>query len=92
MSIESLETMRKRLIFRSWHRGTKELDLILGPFANTFVPEFSEADLNAYEKLLHCNDPEVYGWLTGKGEPEERDLSSMVSKIGSFVTERHAAS
>ncbi len=52
MIVERLENKRKRLIFRSWHRGMKEMDQIMGSFANEFVPSFSEAELDQYEELL----------------------------------------
>jgi len=60
---------RKRLLFRSWHRGTREADLILGSFANTHLAGFSDAQLSAYEALLECNDAELFDWITGKGAP-----------------------
>jgi len=88
MSIENLENIRKRLIFRSWHRGTKELDLIFGPFSESCVPGFGEDDLAAYDRLLECNDPEVYGWVTGKATPKNPELASMIEKICTFIADR----
>lgn len=61
--------MRKRLIFRSEHRGTKEMDLLLGSFARRYVPEFSEAELLDYQELLQNNDPDLYNWITGQEAP-----------------------
>ena len=65
---ETTENKRKRLIFRSGHRGTKEMDLILGSFARKYVPEFSEDELAVYDDLLQENDPNLYNWITGKEE------------------------
>lgn len=64
--ISPLDPRRKRLIFRSWHRGTREMDLIMGRFADAHVPGMSEDDLAAYERLLSCQDPDLYDWYTGK--------------------------
>lgn len=69
MSLEDIENMRKRLIFRSEHRGTKEMDLLLGSFAKKHVPDFSESELREYQDLLEHNDPDLYNWITGQEEP-----------------------
>ena len=63
---DPLEITRKRLIFRSWHRGTREIDLILGSFADKHVPEFSAEELTLYENLLQENDPDLYNWISGR--------------------------
>lgn len=63
---ETLENKRKRLIFRSWHRGTREMDLILGSFAQAHVPGMNKADLAAYDELLMESDPDIYNWYTGR--------------------------
>jgi len=62
----SIEDRRKRLRFRSWHRGTKEADLILGRFADTYLDTFDEEQLDVYEWLLDQSDPEIYDWITGR--------------------------
>src|SRR5438874_2155068 len=49
---ETLDTRRKRLLFRSWHRGTKEADLLLGSFAERHLASFTEAQLETYEARL----------------------------------------
>ena len=63
---ETIENRRKRLIFRSWHRGTREMDLIMGSFADQNVPGFGADELEQYEELLINNDPDLYNWYTGK--------------------------
>lgn len=65
---ETEENTRKRLIFRSEHRGTKEMDLLMGSFARKYVPEFTAAEIAQYEDLLQNNDPDLYNWITGKEE------------------------
>jgi antitoxin CptB len=71
---DELTNLRKRLIFRSWHRGTREMDLIMGRFAESAVPEMAEADLTTYAQLLEENDPDIYDWLCGRQPiPESSD-------------------
>lgn len=64
-TIEDIETTRKRLIFRSWHRGTREMDLLMGSFADKNVRGFSEGELEQYAALLELSDPDLYNWITG---------------------------
>ena len=66
MTVKDIETERKRLIFRSWHRGTREMNLLLGSFADAHVPGFSEAELAQYEEILSYSDPDLYDWITGR--------------------------
>ena len=63
------ETRRKRLLFRSWHRGTKETDLLLGSFAERHLATFSEAQLDRYEALLDCADADIFDWVSGRTAP-----------------------
>ncbi len=62
----SLETRRKRLIFRSWRRGFRELDLVLGAFADQRLAELDEAELSEFEALLEVQDQLLYAWIIGR--------------------------
>ena len=61
--------MRRQLRFRSWHRGTKEADLLLGTFADQHLDGFSPAELDQYAVILENNDADLYDWVTGRAEP-----------------------
>ncbi len=67
--VESQENRRKRLKFRAWHRGTREMDLLLGSFADLHVMEFADPDLDEFEEILNCPDPDLYSWMTGQSVP-----------------------
>ena len=60
---------RKRLLFRSWHRGTKEADLLLGSFAEANLAGFSPDELVTYETLLEQEDADLWDWMIGHSEP-----------------------
>jgi antitoxin CptB len=60
---------RKRLLFRSWHRGTREADLILGRFADAHLSEFDEGQLDRYQILLNCPDADIFDWVSGRAAP-----------------------
>ncbi|QOZ53218.1 succinate dehydrogenase assembly factor 2 [Bradyrhizobium sp. CCBAU 53338] len=64
-SSNGLDDRRKRLLFRCWHRGTREMDLILGRFADAEIGNLSEAELTELETLLEVNDPDLYAAITG---------------------------
>ena len=62
------DTVRKRLLIRSWRRGTKELDLILGKFSNNNVSKLEMTELELYEQALSYDDYKIYNRLFGKEE------------------------
>jgi antitoxin CptB len=66
---DSLEHRRKRLAFRAWHRGMKELDLLIGGFADRHLAELSPAQLDRFEALLDVPEPLMYRWLMGHERP-----------------------
>ena len=61
-----LDVRRRRIAFRAWHRGTREMDLIMGRFVDAQLARFSVADLDAVETLLEWPDPDLYKWVTGE--------------------------
>jgi antitoxin CptB len=82
--LDDLAMRRRRLRFRVWHRGMREVDLILGRFADAHLAELDEADLSSFEALLGEPDPEVLGWVTGEFEvPLEAD-SPLLRRILAF--------
>lgn len=60
------ESRLKRLRMRSWRRGTKEMDLILGPFADEALAGLDAPMLDAFESLLSENDHDLYQWVTAR--------------------------
>src|SRR5271155_2815807 len=60
-----LDDRRKRLLFRAWHRGTREMDLILGRFADVEIANLSNDELAQLERLIELPDPDLYAALTG---------------------------
>jgi antitoxin CptB len=57
---------RRRILFRAWRRGMREMDLVMGQFADSNLPAMSEAELDAFERLLDAHDPQVLAWITGE--------------------------
>ena len=75
---QELETYRKKLRFRAWHRGTKEADLMMGRFADAHIDTLSPDLLLQFEALLNAQDLDVYNWIIGKEPvPAEYDNELM---------------
>ena len=60
------EILKKRIIYRSIHRGTKEMDLLLGDFVKKYINEFNITELKDLEKLLFNEDEIIYKWYIEK--------------------------
>ena len=78
------ERRLKRLKFRSWHRGTRELDLLLGPFADKHLDGLGDAHMRDYEILLTMPDPDVYDWILGQAEPPPAVANGVLKLIKKF--------
>ena len=77
----------KRLKFRSWHRGTQEMDLLLGRFADAELATLSDGDLDLYETLLFEDDQDLYAWITGE-RPWPTSLNNPLSARLTACTNR----
>lgn len=62
----ALDTRRKRARFRAWHRGIREMDLVMGRFADREMASLSESELDEFERLMDEPDQVVFGWLIGR--------------------------
>ena len=75
-----IHVARKRLSIKSWRRGTKELDLILGRFSDNNLFRLETGELDLYEQLLSNDDHLIYGWLFGK-EESPKALVGLIKQI-----------
>jgi len=65
-SSEGLDVRRRKLLFRSWHRGMREMDLIMGGFADSAVADLAETELADFERLIEAPDRAILAWVTGE--------------------------
>ena len=77
---ETRETRLKRLRMRSWHRGIKEMDLILGGYANDCLATMVSDELALYDALLSENDQDLYQWMSGRisPPPEHAEITDII--------------
>jgi antitoxin CptB len=79
-----LDDRRKRLLFRCWHRGTREMDLILGRFADTTIASLTDDEVAELEQLIELPDPDLYAALTGDAPLASPYAGPLFNRIKSF--------
>lgn len=87
--METAEARLKRMRMWSWRRGTKEMDLVLGPFADAHLADLTEAELLAYDALLAENDQDLMAWILGQASAPDA-LAPLLSRIAAFAETRLA--
>ena len=81
---ERIEDRLKRLKMRSWRRGTKEMDMILGPYSDTELVALNDSQIVLYDALLNENDHDLYQWVTGQ-EPTPDAYLDLLTGISKFA-------
>jgi len=81
---EAAEIRRKRLLYQSGHRGTKESDLLLGAFAAAHLQDFGPAELDRFEALLDESDNDLFDWISGRAAPPAEKMSDVLRLLLSF--------
>ena len=75
LSSEGLDERRRRLLFRCWHRGIREMDLVFGRFADANLASLSDGDLDELERWLDVPDQQMFAWVNGM-EPAPADYDT----------------
>ena len=86
---ETQEARLKRMAMRSWRRGMKEMDLILGPYADAHLAKMTEDRLVVFDKLLEENDQDLLPWVLGQN-PAPGYLMDLIAEIGIYARGRLA--
>ena len=87
MTGETAEARLKRMRMRSWRRGTMEMDIVLGPFADARLAGMDAAGLALYDRLLEENDQDLMAWLLGQ-LPTPDWAAGLLAEIGAFARTR----
>ena len=80
----SLDAQQRRILFRSWHRGMREMDLVLGRFADAEIASLGSSELDDYERLLEAPDRDVFRWLTFEAATPRLYDTPVLRKIRAF--------
>jgi antitoxin CptB len=78
------EIRRRRAAYRASHRGTKEMDFILGRFAGSKLSAMSSGELDAFERLLAMPDPVLAEWFSHGADPGEPAIAALIAAMRSF--------
>jgi antitoxin CptB len=81
---DDIEIRRRRAAYRACHRGTKEMDLILGRFAVARLPDMTAAELDDFERLLALPDPLLTQWFSQAGGPEETAFAGLIVALRNY--------
>jgi antitoxin CptB len=81
---DGLDERRRRLLYRSWHRGTREADLIMGRFADVHIGTLSEAELSEYEHLLDALESDLLAWLIGARPVPAEHNTAIFRRVRAF--------
>ena len=71
----------QRLRYRSWHRGTREMDLLMGSFADAHIATFTPEELDRYEVILELSDPDLYNWISGTEPVPDEYMSDLMQRL-----------
>ena len=82
-----LDPRRRRLLFRAWHRGIREMDLVLGQFADSEIATLEGLELDAFEAILGEDDNDLFKWICGKAETPDRLRTPLFLRIVAFRPE-----
>ena len=86
ISSDGLDVRRKRMLFRAWHRGIKEMDIVLGTFADAHLPTMGDEDLDAFERIMNIPDRELFKWISGEAPTPDNHRSDLLDRITAFHT------
>ena len=83
-SSADLDPRRRKILFRAWHRGMRETDLIMGRFADAEIGGLSEAELDEFERLIEVLDRDLLSWITGEAQVPENYDSALFRRLKRF--------
>lgn len=83
-SSADLDPRRRKILFRAWHRGMREMDLIMGRFADAQIGNLSEVELDEFERLIEVLDRDLLSWVTGEAQVPENYDSDVFRQLKAF--------
>ena len=83
-SSEGLDPRRRRILFRAWRRGVREMDLIIGRFADVHIEAFDDAGLDDFEHLMEAPNAELYAWVVGAENVPAAYDTAVLAELRSF--------
>ncbi|KAA2236979.1 succinate dehydrogenase assembly factor 2 [Salinarimonas soli] len=85
-SSADLDPRRRKVLFRSWHRGMREMDLLMGQFSDAEIGTMSDGDLDDFELLIEVPDRDLLAWLTDEAETPSNYDTAVFRRLKAFHT------
>jgi len=85
-SSEGLDERRRKLLFRAWRRGVREMDLIVGRFADAYIDRLDDPALDDFERLIEVPNAELYAWVVGDAAAPEAYDTEVLRTLIAFHT------
>ena len=84
VAIDETDVRRRRLRYRAWHRGTKEMDLVLGPYADAHAASLDADGLARLEALMEEADTDLLKWVMGQETPPAAIDTELLGRLIAF--------
>jgi antitoxin CptB len=81
LSSSTLDERRRRILFRAWRCGSREMDLVMGRFADRHLPTMNDDELAEFERLLDVPDPQALAWIMGGEEPPREFSTPLFARL-----------
>ena len=79
--MNDLEAYKKKIIYKASHRGSKEMDILLGNFINKYVELFNKNELHQFDLILDIDDEDIYQWILGKRDIPNKYQNRVLSLL-----------
>ena len=85
-SSADLDPRRRKILFRAWHRGIREMDLLMGQFADAEIGTLTDAELDDFEALIEVPDRDLFSWMTGAETAPSNYDTALFRRLKAFHT------
>jgi len=82
--MENKKKIINKILYRSTHRGTKEMDILLGNFVKKYIDTFNDKELSDLIELLNCEDSILYNWYFNKVNHELIPVNKIAGMLKNF--------
>jgi len=80
-----LDPRRRRILYRCWHRGIREMDLVFGSFAEAEIGRLSETELDQFETIMGEDDHDLHAWITGAKPLPEHLKTPLFARVAAYT-------
>ena len=80
----NIDILKKKILYRSQHRGTKEMDLLLNAFVKKYINTFDNNEIKLLDFLLNIDDEILYKWYLGQNINIQVPINTVTLKLKNF--------